>query len=366
MNRQKNYYETLGVSQTASSDEIKRAYRKLAVKYHPDRNPDNKEAELKFKEAAEAYEILSDPKKKQQYDQFGSSDFHGFGNTEDIFDHFSSIFEEFMGGGRSTRNSGRSRRGDSLEVSIKISLQDVIQGVTKKIKYKTKEVCQTCEGQGTLNGGDARTCGTCHGVGKVRIQQGFFTYVSTCPDCHGVGKVNVNTCHVCGGHGRVHAEKELDVTIPKGAVGDVQLRINGAGYAGVRGGPNGDLFIKPELEIEDSRYEVDGKDLVYHCDIPLRDALLGTELEVNCFSEKKLIKIPRGTQPEEILSYADLGIPGMNGRGQRGRLIVKIHVQLPKEKLSKKSLQLLEEFCSSLEHSPKTKKDDGFLKNIFN
>jgi molecular chaperone DnaJ len=355
----RDYYEVLGVPKTATKDEIKKGYRKLAIQYHPDKNPGNKEAEEKFKEATEAYEVLSDDQKRQVYDQYGHAGLEGMGGPggpggfdpnafqgfEDIFGDFSGIFENLFGGGGSSggrRRSGGSgaSQGASLRYDLQISFQDAVYGTKAEVQYMRNEACPTCKGTGAAGGSGRKMCPTCQGAGQVRHSSGFFSIASPCPACHGEGTIIENPCRDCGGSGVQKKRQKLLVTIPAGVEDGKRINIPRQGDAGTNGGSYGDLFVfirvKPHPYFERS-----GADLYCAVPISITQAALGAEVTVTALDEKKLkLKIPAGTQNGKLLRIREEGVPSANGR--QGDLYIKIIVQVP-TKLSSKARSLLEE-----------------------
>jgi len=356
----RDYYDTLGVGKSASADEIKKAYRKLALKYHPDRNPDNKAAEEKFKEAAEAYEVLSDENKKARYDRFGHAGlgqggggFSGGGmNMEDIFEQFGDIFGDggfgsfFGGGGGRSRGGGRTRgqRGSNLRVTVKLTLEEIAEGVTKKIKVKKHVTCDSCNGNGAKDSSSINTCGTCGGQGVVRrVQQtilGQMQTTGTCPTCNGAGQSIKAKCTKCKGDGRIYGEETVSIDIPGGVTDGVQLSMSNAGNTGLRGGPNGDLIIKID-ELPHESLKREGKNVVFDLFVSFSDAALGTKVEVPTISGKARINIPPGTQAGKIFRLKGKGLPGLNSYG-KGDQLIDVNIWTPKE-LTKEEKRILEE-----------------------
>lgn len=353
MNR--DYYEVLGVDRSASSSDIKKAYRKLAMKYHPDKNPGDKAAEDKFKEAAEAYAVLSDSEKKAKYDQFGHAAFQqggpgfnaqGFDNVEDIFSSFGDIFSDFFGmggmggGGRSRRSRTGPRRGADLRYRLEIELDEVITGIDKNLEFDTEESCNRCSGTGSEPGSEVSTCPTCAGQGQVVNNQGFFSVATTCPTCHGAGQMIKNPCKECRGRGRKSVTKKITVTIPKGVDNGTRLRVAGEGEGGLRNGPPGDLYV--EIRVRNHpKYDRQGRDLLGNIKISYTQMLLGTEVEVQTFDGKKMLTIPEGSQPGSILRMRGLGVPDIRS-GSRGDLCLRLEVEFPR-KLKKQEEKLLRE-----------------------
>lgn len=354
MAEKRDYYEVLGVSKNADAAEIKKAYRKLALQYHPDKNPDNKEAEERFKEAAEAYDVLSNEEKKRKYDQFGHAGFGGgaggFGggmSMDDIFSHFGDIFGGFggfggfSGGGRSAR---RVNRGTNLRVKVKLTLEEIATGVEKKIKVKKYVADAHCHGTGAKDGSSYSTCSTCKGSGQItRVQNtilGAMQTTSTCPTCEGEGKIINEKCLYCNGEGVELSEEVISLNIPAGVADGMQLSLGGKGNAARRGGINGDLIVLVEEE-EHEELVRDGNDLLYNTFVGFPDAVLGDSVEIPTLEGKVKVKIEPGTQPGKILRLRGKGLPDVNGYG-KGDLLVKINVWIPKN-LSKEDKKLVEE-----------------------
>lgn len=350
----RDYYEVLGVSKDADATEIKKAYRKLALKYHPDKNPGDKEAEEKFKEAAEAYDVLSNDDKKRRYDQFGHAGMGGAGqggfgggmSMDDIFSHFGDIFGGFggfSGFGGGGRTAHRVNRGTNLRVKVKLDLQEVAAGVEKKIKVKKYVACQHCNGTGAKDGKSFSTCSTCHGSGQVtRVQNtilGAMQTTSTCPTCEGEGKIINEKCTFCNGEGVLMAEEVITINIPAGVAEGMQLSLSGKGNAARRGGMNGDLIVLVEEE-EHPDLLRDGNDLLYNVFIGYPEAVLGDTVEIPTIEGKVKVKIEPGTQPGKILRLRGKGLPDVNGYG-KGDLLAKVNVWIPKN-LSKDEKKLVE------------------------
>lgn len=346
----RDYYEVLGVSKTATADEIKKAYRKLALKHHPDRNKGNKEAEERFKEAAEAYAILSDSQKRAQYDQFGhslgGSGFQGFEGFEGAFqgfgDIFGDLFEDFFG---TSSHRGRSRggsRGADLEYSVEISLEQAAQGKEVSIEFPRAERCDNCQGSGAEPGSKLSVCSACNGQGEVRISQGFFTMRRTCPRCQGEGKQIEKPCTSCHGSGRVRKTRKLNVKIPAGIEDGSQLKITGEGESGERGGPRGNLYVYVSVKPHPI-FERAGKDLLIEAKIAIHQAVLGTQIEVPTLDGKVRLKIPAGTQPGSVFRLKGKGLHDLHGYGGVGDELVRINVEIP-DRLSSEEKRLLEEF----------------------
>ena len=364
----RDYYEVLGVSKTATADEIKKAYRKKAIQYHPDKNPGDKEAEEKFKEAAEAYDVLSDEQKRQRYDQYGHAAFSGAGggggfggfggfggggfsmNMDDIFEHFGDIFGGHFGG-RSSR--GQTARGTNLRVRVKITLEEVATGVEKKIKLNKKVTCSHCNGTGAESPSDLETCSVCGGTGRVvRTTQSFFGPMqtqTTCSACHGTGKIIKKKCHKCHGEGLETSSEVVSLNIPAGIYDGAQLVMKGYGNAAPQGGINGDLYIIVEVEAHKELLR-DNNDLIYNLMLPLTVAILGDEVVIPTLEGKVKIKIKPGTQPGEVLRLRGKGVPDLNGYG-RGDLLVNIGVYIP-ERLTSEEKDMFSKMQGSKNMEP--------------
>lgn len=382
----RDYYDILGVSKGASEAEIKSAYRKMALKYHPDKNPDDKEAEEKFKEAAEAYEILADPQKKQRYDQYGHAGVSGNGgggyggggfgggmSMDDIFEQFGDIFGgHFGGGGFGGRGGGRRvNRGSNLRVKVKLTLEEIAKGVNKKIKVNKYVACDSCSGTGAEKGSGFATCQTCHGQGRVtRISNtilGQMQTTSTCPSCGGEGKTIQHKCKKCYGDGIVKGEEVIEINIPAGVSEEMQLSVNGKGNAAPRGGIPGDLIVLIE-EIEHETLKRDGSHLHYDLYVNFVDAALGATIDVPTIDGKARIKIEPGTQPGKVLRLRGKGLPDVHSYGN-GDQLVNVNVWTPK-KLSAEEKKILEKLKDSPNFKPAPDKSDkGFferMKDYFN
>ena len=341
----RDYYEILGVSRDASDTEIKRAYRRLALKYHPDRNPNNKEAEERFKEISEAYEVLTNPEKRRIYDLYGHEGLEGqgyspgFSDIDDIFSAFSDIFEDFFGFGGTRR---RARQGRSLRYDIEISLEEAFRGVEKEISFERLEQCPVCNGAGGKN---RQVCPDCHGTGHITRSHGFFHISTTCSSCNGDGHVYAEPCPECRGNGTIRKKKKINVRIPAGVYTGSQLRIRGEGEPGDYGAPPGDLFIF--IHVKDHDF-FSRKEEHLFCEIPVSfvQAILGDRVKIPVLEGEEVeIDINPGTQPGSIIKVAGKGMP-IPGSGRRGDLFVKIEVKIPKS-LTKKQRELLEEFAKT-------------------
>ena len=356
----KDLYETLGVSRSASADEIKKAYRKLAIKYHPDKNQGNKEAEEKFKEISHAYEILSDSKKRAQYDQFGEAAFQngggGGGAYQDPFDIFSqvfgggggSIFEDLFGGGRASRAQRGPQRGDDLRYDLQITFEEAIYGADKKIEIPKLVQCDECGGSGCEKGSSKKRCSRCGGSGQTTVSQGFFTMRQPCPACRGTGEVIEKPCKKCRGDGRVQTKKQLQIHIPPGVDSGSKLRISGEGGAGPMGGPAGDLYIF--IHVSASKVFVrEGTDLLCEVPISFTTACLGGIIDVPTTTGKTRMKVPAGTQSGTILRLKGKGVVALRG-GSRGDLHIRLIIETP-TKLDSKAEKLLKEFEEATKES---------------
>ena len=370
-----DYYEILSVERTATDTEIKTAYRKLAMQYHPDRNPNNPEAEEKFKACSEAYQVLSDPDKRAAYDRYGHAGVGGAGNPfqgggnpfqgqGDLGDIFGDIFGEMFNMGGSNRRASRQQRGRDMQVSMTLEFEEAVFGVEREITIRRAEACDTCKGTGSANGKQPETCQQCGGRGQIRTQQGFFSVARTCPVCSGTGTVIRTPCTTCKGDSRVLREHTIHVKVPAGVEQDTRIRYSGEGEAGRFGGPNGDLYVM--LEVKPHKFfERDGDDL--HCVIPISftQAALGTELELETLDGVETIKVPEGTQSGREFKLRSKGVPHLNSHG-KGDLIVEVRVQTP-TKLSKQQKELLRQLSETLavENTPSSRGIFDKVKDIF-
>ena len=369
-----DYYEVLQVERTASDGELKVAYRKLAMQFHPDRNPNNPEAEERFKQCSEAYQVLSDPDKRAAYDRYGhagvsgagpsgfngGNPFQGQGDLGDIFgDLFGEMFN--MGG---NRRASRAQRGRDLKFDMRLELEEAVFGVEREISIRRAEVCEDCSGTGSEGSKQPETCQQCGGRGQVRSQQGFFSVARTCPVCSGTGSVVRNPCKTCRGDARIQREHKILVKVPAGVEQDTRIRYSGEGDAGRFGGPGGDLYVVLEVKAH-KFFERDGDDL--HCVIPVSfpQASLGTELEIATLEGKETLKVPEGTQSGKEFKLKGKGVPHLNSHG-KGDLIVEVRVQTP-NKLSKQQKELMKQLAETMtvENVPSARGLFGKVKDIF-
>lgn len=382
MANKKDYYELLGASKGASAEDLKKAYRTMAKKYHPDANPNNKEAEEKFKEINEAYEVLSDPQKKAAYDQFGHAGvgaggpggFGGggfrpqdFGNAADFEDIFGDVFSNFFTGGNPgarARTRSQAQQGDDLRYDLHLSFEEAAFGTSKEIKVQKLSTCESCHGSGAKPGSGRVVCTTCKGTGQIRVSQGFFTIARTCTKCGGQGEMPGSPCPTCKGHGRVEKEKVISVKVPAGVDEGSRLRLRGEGEAGLNGGPAGDLYVFLHVEAHDF-FERDGSDL--HCKVPISfvQAALGTEVEVPTLTGPVKMKVPAGTQSGKVFRLKEKGMKNPQS-GDTGDLMVTVVVETPTD-LNAKQKKVLEEFeaLTQENNTPQMTKFLNQVKNLF-
>lgn len=369
------YYEVLSVQKNCSEGDLKKSYRRMAMKFHPDRNPDNEEAEHKFKEVKEAYEILSDSQKRAAYDQFGHagvdpSQGGGRGGASG-FSGFGDIFEDIFGGGRGGQGSASAAyRGSDLQYNLELTLEEAVFGTTVDIRIPAKKTCESCDGTGANEGSQPETCGTCQGQGQVRIQQGFFSVQQTCPHCRGAGTIISDPCGDCNGEGRVEENKTLEVKIPEGVDTGDRIRLSGEGEAGINGGPGGDLYVQMHLKPHDL-FTREGNDL--HCEMPVRftEAALGGTLKVPTLSGEVNLKVPPETQTGKVFRLRGKGVKSVRS-SIVGDLLCRIDVETPVN-LTAKQKKLLEQFEAALakggeKHSPQQhgwgNKAKSFFDNV--
>lgn len=357
MSTKRDYYEILSVERNADGDTIKKAYRKLAMQYHPDRNPGDKAAEDKFKEAAEAYEVLSSPEKKEKYDRFGHNAFQqgggagsGFHDMNDIFSQFGDVFGDFFGGGGGspfgqTRGQSRPRgprKGSDLRYLTEVELASVLTDGEKQVEFETDEHCSDCNGSGAAKGSQAVTCKVCKGQGQVIRQQGFFTMATTCSSCEGTGETIENPCKTCHGKGRAKVKRKIKVNLPAGVDNGTRLRIHGEGEGGYKGGPPGDLFVEIRVKEHDV-YEREGDHLFADLDIAFEQFMLGGEIKVDGLDGEIEVEVPRGAQPGDQIKISGRGVPSLRG-SRRGDLLFTLHPEFPK-KLSVEEEALLRQLA---------------------
>jgi molecular chaperone DnaJ len=364
MAAKRDYYEVLGVERNASDGDLKKSYRQLALKFHPDRNPGNQEAEEKFKEASEAYEVLRDANKRKIYDQYGhqgleGAGFSGFGGFEDIFSSFGDIFEDFFGFGGGRRSRSHVHRGADLRYDMQLTFMEAAFGVEKEIDVEKAETCGECQGTGAAPGTGVETCPQCGGSGQIGRSQGFFTVRTTCGHCRGQGQVIANPCHTCRGQGKVMARKKVSVKIPAGVDNGSRLRLTGEGEGGAFGGPPGDLYVFVHAQ----NHEFFKRDDIHVvCQIPISfiQAALGDNITIPTLKGETELGIPKGTQPGDVFRLRGEGIPSLRN-GHRGDQIVQVNVKTPTN-LNKKQVALLKEFAS-LEAGKFTSKLKSILKS---
>jgi|SRR5579863_3441279 len=367
-----DYYEVLGVSRDCSETELKSAYRKLALKYHPDRNPGDHEAEERFKEASEAYQVLSDADKRAAYDRYGhagvsgaGSGFSGFGGAVDLGDIFGDLFGQMFDMGGGSRSNSRVQRGDDLRFDLTIEFEHIVFGVEKEVKIRRLEACTVCNGSGSASGRGPAVCSQCNGRGQIRYQQGFFSVARTCNACRGMGTIISDPCQTCRGETRVTKELKLNVKVPAGVEDGTRIRYSGEGDAGRAGGPRGDLYIVIAIRAHDF-FEREGYDL--RCVIPISfpQAALGAEIPIHSVDGEVVVKIPEGTQSGREVRVRGKGVPHLNDHG-RGDLVVEVVVQVPK-KLSKSQRELVKLLADALavENKPTSRSLLSKMKDLFN
>ena len=363
-----DYYEILGVSKNASDNDIKKSYRRLAVKYHPDKNPGNKEAEEHFKEINEAYEVLRDSQKRRQYNTFGhagvgAGGFEGFGGFDfgrgGFGDVFGDIFEDFFGG-TTSRTRVRPQRGADLRYSLELSLEETIFGKETKIRIPKWETCSQCKGSGAQSPSDVQTCPACKGSGSTRFQQGFFSISRTCYQCNGEGRIITAPCSRCRGEKRIHRDKTLSIKIPGGVENGTRLRLSGEGEPGLYGGPPGDLYVVMTVK-EHPVFTRQGDNLLIEIRISFVQAALGTKIDVPTIKGKATVKIPAGTQDGKVFRLKGMGIPSLKGYAA-GDQLVKVRIQIP-AKLTAKQRELLEEYARL---SSESTREEGLFEKVKN
>ncbi|SFB76846.1 molecular chaperone DnaJ [Brevinema andersonii] len=352
-----DYYELLGISRGASQEEIKKAFRKQAMKYHPDRNPGNKDAEERFKEIGKAYEVLSDPEKKKMYDQFGEAAFQtggaGPGGFEDIFRGFTGsggfgggfedIFESFFGGRASHQTP--EVRGADLEASVSLELKDILRKQTVDLKIKRMEICSTCDGTGSKSKSQPEICAACHGSGRIQVSQGFFAITQPCPTCHGLGKTVKDPCPVCHGEGIQQKNSKVSVVIPAGVEDGMRLRVSGEGSAAPLNGPRGDLYIHLNVR-NNTQFVREGSNLYAKLPLSFAKAVLGGEVEVHTLESKKKVKLPEGVQPGQKIKLEGEGLPDLRAH-KRGNLFYEATIEVPKN-INNKAKTILKEFGKAI------------------
>jgi len=366
-----DYYETLSVSRNASGAEIKKAYRKLAMKYHPDRNPDDREAEDKFKSCTEAYEVLSDEQKREIYNTYGhdglkNSGYRGPENADDIFSSFGDIFGDlfgFGGGGRAKARSDGPIPGNDLRYDVEIDFMEAVHGVSKEVQLTRKDTCWTCEGTGSRPGTKKQTCPTCNGRGQVVRSQGFFQMSSTCPQCHGEGSIVTDPCNDCHGSGLQEKTKKVSLKIPAGVDTGARMRLRGEGEGGRRGGAAGDLYVVVHVHEHDF-FKRDGDTIYVKLPVSMVRAALGATVEVPTIHGKKGLDIPRGSQSGELFTIRKEGVTNIRGRG-RGDMVVELQVTTPIN-LCDEQIKALEEFDTLCVKHGQVQEDEGFFKKLFN
>lgn len=367
MTAQRDYYEVLGVSKSASADEIKKAYRKLALRYHPDRNPDDPDAVDRFKEASDAFNVLSDEQKRSRYDRFGHAGVQGaaggagFQDVGDIFSAFGDLFEGFGFGGGGGRRSRGTSRGASLQATVRVDLPEAYAGCRRELHISRHERCEECNGSGAAAGSSPVSCATCGGHGQVIQSQGFFRMQTTCPTCRGRGTVIRDPCGACSGSGRVMQDVVRDVVIPAGVDSGMQLCLRGEGEAGTQGGPRGDLFV--DIEVRDHPlFERDGQDLLCRVPVTYSQAVLGAEVEIPTLQGPETLTLKAGTQPGDITRLRGLGMPDPRGSSRMGDLLVEVQVEVPR-KINAEQEQLLRKLAE-LEHKDVMPHRKSFFEQV--
>lgn len=347
----RDYYDVLGVPRNAGEEDIKKAYRKLAMKFHPDRNPGDQEAEERFKEAAEAYEVLRDQEKRDIYDRYGheglaGTGFRGFTGFEDIFSSFGDLFEDFFGFGTRTGRRTRTKKGNSLRYDQDLTLEEAYAGKEMEISFKKWASCESCHGSGMTPGSERKACTTCGGRGQIFRSQGFFQISTTCPACRGQGRIAVDPCRDCNGNGKIRIDRKITLKIPPGVDTGSQLRLQGEGEPGENGGPPGDLFVVIHVREHDF-FKREGEHLL--CEIPVSfvQAALGSTITIPVLGngDSHELQIPSGTQPGDILTLPGLGMPSLQ-KHKKGDLYIRVSVKIPK-KLTSRQKELLDEFAKS-------------------
>ncbi len=367
-----DYYKLLNAEKNANADELKKSYRKLAMKYHPDRNPGDEKAEAKFKELSEAYDVLKDDQKRAAYDQYGHAAFEnggggghpgggGFNQNANFADIFGDLFGDFMGGGQGQRRSAHVRGAD-LRYNLEISLEEAFTGKQQKIQFTTAVICEPCKGSGSKGGGQPKNCGTCGGAGKVRMQQGFFTVERTCTSCHGMGHVISDPCHSCAGDGRIRKQKTISVNIPEGVEDGTRIRLTGEGEVGIRGGVSGDLYIFISV-LQHNFFIRDVHDIHCHVPIKMTTATLGGEVEVPSIDGKRAkVTIPAGTQSEDKFRLKGKGMSIMRSGGRCGDMYMHAVIEIP-VKLTRRQKDILKEF-KELDGRGTNPRVEKFLKTV--
>jgi len=366
----RDYYELLSVNKSAESGEIKKAYRKLAMKYHPDRNPGDKEAETYFKECTEAYEVLSDPQKRQIYDRYGhdglkNSGYSGPGNFDDVFSSFGDIFGDIFGfgGGRAQARRNGPIQGNDLRYDLPITFMDAVHGANKEIKITKRDTCWTCDGTGCRPGYSREDCPSCGGRGQVIRSQGFFQVSSTCPQCQGEGQIVTEPCNDCSGQGLVEKSKTVSLKIPAGVDTGAKMRLSNEGEGGRRGGASGDLYVVLHVE-EHEFFKREGDTIYCKLPVPMVKAALGGEVEVPTIHGKREIKVPEGSQSGDLFTLAKEGVPSLRGRG-KGKMIVELQVMTPTN-LCKEQKEVLENFDHLCSKHGQHEEHEGFFSRLFN